>query len=40
MNYINGDSYDGDWIAGNKDGQGVFTLKEGDIYKGKFKNHL
>ncbi len=38
MNFISGDNYDGDWIAGKCNGNGVYTYKNGSIYKGEFKN--
>lgn len=30
--------YEGDWVRGEIDGQGVATYANGDIYEGTFKN--
>ncbi len=36
MTYANGDSYQGNFIDGRKEGNGVYTWANGDIYEGTF----
>ena len=41
MIYPNGDVYDGNWINNQKDGEGIYTMCNGDsVYKGFFKADL
>ena len=37
MVYTNGDIYEGDFVNGNSEGQGVYTAKNGDYYTGEWK---
>ena len=36
--YANGDTYDGEWQAGKKHGQGTYTWVNGDRYEGEWDN--
>lgn len=40
MVYTNGDSYEGDFVDGRRQGQGTFTYKNGQIYVGQFFENL
>ena len=39
-NYDNGSSYEGNFVNGNKEGNGTFTSKYGMVYTGKFAKDL
>lgn len=34
MSYINGNTYDGEWVNGIQEGRGIMTYSNGDIYDG------
>jgi len=36
--YPNGDRYEGDWVNGAKNGQGVLVYMTGDKYTGDWSN--
>jgi len=36
--YKDGDKYEGQWVNGKRDGEGIYTWETGKYYKGKFKN--
>ena len=36
--YADGESYDGDWIEGKKEGLGTYRWADGSIYVGELKN--
>ncbi len=36
--YANGDTYDGEWKAGKKHGQGSYTWADGERYEGQWDN--
>ena len=36
--YANGDTYDGEWQAGKKHGQGTYTWANGERYEGEWNN--
>ena len=36
---LTGDSYAGDWVDGNIEGEGKFTFSNGDIYAGQFRDN-
>ena len=38
MVYTNGNSYEGNFVNGKKEGQGTFTYKHGTVYVGRFAN--
>lgn len=38
MIYSNGNTYEGDFVNGKREGQAVFTFKNGQIYTGRFSN--
>ncbi|MBK7139781.1 MAG: hypothetical protein IPH74_12475 [Bacteroidetes bacterium] len=37
--YTNGDKYDGDFVNGIREGDGIYYWKEGEKYIGKYKNN-
>ena len=37
--YPDGMEYDGQWVRGARQGQGVLTFKSGDIYRGHFNDN-
>ena len=37
VNYANGDKYEGDFVNGHKEGEGVYTFESGDVYEGAFE---
>ena len=36
--FNNGDNYEGSWIDGNYNGQGIFKSYDGEIYEGEWSN--
>ena len=38
MVFTNGDSYDGEWSGGNKNGRGIYNFANGDSYEGYIEN--
>ena len=34
-----GDTYEGDWVEGNIEGEGKFSFSNGDIFAGEFKDN-
>lgn len=40
MVYTNGDSYEGDFVNGKRDGHGTYTFKNGQVYVGQFTDGL
>ena len=36
VTYVDGSSYDGQWVEGQRQGRGVLNLRNGDVYTGFF----
>ena len=39
MTYPDGNSYDGDWVEGKKEGFGTYRWANGQVYVGEYKNN-
>ncbi|KAJ1428837.1 hypothetical protein B484DRAFT_329335 [Ochromonadaceae sp. CCMP2298] len=35
--YKSGETYDGDWVRGRRQGLGMFVHSSGDVYEGEFQ---
>jgi len=40
INYPNGDIYEGEWVGGEKHGQGVYSYNDGGNYSGNWKKMM
>ena len=40
MFYNNGDVYKGNWVAGRKEGKGLYYYNDGSRYEGDFENDM
>ncbi len=38
--YANGAWYRGGWVRGNRQGRGVCTFEDGNLYEGEWENNL
>ncbi|KEP61083.1 UNVERIFIED_CONTAM: MORN repeat-containing protein [Hammondia hammondi] len=39
VQYTNGDSFEGEFVNGRKEGRGVYTYRNGDKFQGEYKNN-
>lgn len=40
MDYVSGDSYDGEWADGYYQGLGIYKWKDGQIYNGEYSKGI